>query len=190
MGRADVVIPSHCPTSAAHLSALPRELLSAPLDYFDAEHARQRCICAYVSRMASDEQAPQPDAEAIAAFMAGDLRLHHEDEEQDLFPALRRRTLVEDGLEPILSQLTSDHGVIDPLANAIVASIKRQRGKINVPINKACAKTMMKFAETMLKHVSIENSIVLVIARKRLTPADLKSISRGMTARRGAPADV
>jgi hypothetical protein len=35
------------------------------------------------------------------------------------------------------------------------------------------------------RHLAVENGVLLAIARIRLTPKDLKAISRGMKARRG-----
>lgn len=41
------------------------------------------------------------------------------------------------------------------------------------------------FAVSVNRHLAIENSLVLAIARVRLSAKDLAAISRGMKARRG-----
>jgi hypothetical protein len=44
---------------------------------------------------------------------------------------------------------------------------------------------MLAYAASEYRHLSVENGIMLVIARKRLTAADIKAIARAMKARRG-----
>lgn len=189
MTGADVVTPRHCPISAAFLMPVPNELLSNPLDYIAAEHARQRCVCAYLKQMAASMTAARADAEAIVVFITRDLRLHHDDEDGDLFPALRKRVLQEDALDKVLDRLTDDHNCLDRLAAIIVSALRRHLDGSEarpefIAIDDATSATMSSYAVSLLQHLSIENSIALVFARKRLTASDLETLSTSMTARR------
>lgn len=189
MMGADIVIPTHCPISAAFLMPLPDTLLYAPLDYIAAEHARQRCVCAYLKQMSAERTAARADAEAIVAFMTKDLCRHHEDEDSGLFPALRKRARAEDGLDEILDRLAHDHAAIDCLAAAIVAALRQKLEGAEPPtpiltIDDAASAAMATYAATQLKHLSVENNIALVLARKRLTSGDLASLSQSMIERR------
>lgn len=168
----------------ANLLAPPRELLDAPLDYMFADHFRQRCVCAHLRRIAAVRQATGDEAAALADFFERDLPLHHADEDEDLFPAVKRRADPDDGLEPVLVRLTSDHEQLAPLVATMTTALKRQRSQADVHISRRCANAMLAYAAREHRHLSIENSIVLVIARKRLTSADLHAISLAMQARR------
>lgn len=195
MMQTSVPIPSHCPISAAFLMPVPHEFLSAPLEYIAAEHARQRCVCAYLRHMAADGTAARADVEAVVMFMTTDQSQHHDDEDVDLFPALRRRASQEDALEPILDRLARDHVAIDRLAETIVTLLVRELEShgshaSTIKIDEACSAAMSAYATSLLQHLSIENSITLVLARKRLTSRDLAGISWSMTARRAAGARV
>lgn len=189
MTGADVVIPRHCPISAAFLMPVPKGLLSTPLDYIAAEHARQRCVCAYLKQMAASKTAARADADAIVVFMKTDLRLHHDDEDGDLFPALRKRLRQEDALDEVLDRLTEDHSCLDRLAAIIVSALRRhldgpEPQPESIEIDDATSATMTSYAVSLLQHLSIENSIALVFARKRLTAGDLETLSHSMSARR------
>lgn len=172
----------------ANLLAPPRDLLDAPLDYIFADHFRQRCVCAHLRRIAAVRQATADEAAALADFLEGDLLLHHADEDEDLFPAVKRRADPDDGLEPVLVRLTSDHEQSAPLVAAIATALRRQRNRADVRITRRCANAMLTYAAREHRHLSIENSIVLVIARKRLTSADLRAMSLAMQARRAEQA--
>lgn len=195
MRRTDVTIPSHCPPSAALLMPVPQDLLATPLEYIAADHARQRCVCAYLKVMAAERAVARADAEAVVGFMTLDLPRHHEDEDADLFPAMRRRALPDDALDAILNRLAHDHASIDELAAVVVTELTghsdaSERSPNAIVIDPAGSAAMDAYAASMMKHLSVENGIVLVLARKRLTASDLATMSRNMTARRGGLAHV
>jgi hypothetical protein len=68
-------------------------LLSAPLDFLEAEHYRQRIVLDNLDVLADGVDAPAAAELAAGAlrYMREDLPLHVADEERDLFPLLRRR---------------------------------------------------------------------------------------------------
>ena len=70
---------------------LPTSLLKQPLDYISAGHYRQRPVCAALMRFAESGRVDCDDAEAAATFLSRDLRLHHCDKDENLFPKLRKR---------------------------------------------------------------------------------------------------
>lgn len=131
---------------------------------------------------------PRESANKVLAFLAHDLSLHHQDEDADLFPALRKRAEPEDGLSTILARLSEDHRQASPLVADIVAalSVKPIRDWITIPAS--VAEAMFAYVAGEHRHLSVENGIVMVIARKRLAPADLRKMSRSMKTRRGVEA--
>lgn len=170
------------------LDAPPVALLDDPLRFLDAHHARQRAVCGALRRLAAELSIERGLANDVAVAMAEDLTLHHRDEDEDLFPLLLQRALPEDGLVSILAQLSADH-----IASAAPATMLREAlvdiaSSTDRKIDSRTAALAAAFATRELRHLAIEVAIVMVIARKRLKPADLLAMSRSMKSRRGIAA--
>lgn len=164
---------------------LPLVLLDDPLEYISADHTRQRCIADALRRFGVKRMADRSEAETVVTFLGQDLPLHHQDEEEDLFPAVRRRALPIDDLAPILDQLCQDHSRAMPMVATIIDALSRNLAIDPVAMSKPICKTLLAYADGERRHLAIENGVVLVIARIRLTGKDLRAISRSMKARRG-----
>lgn len=87
------------------VETMPPSLLDEPLAYIFADHFRQRTICSTLRRFALAGRVERSEAETVALFLKHDLPLDHEDEEMDLFPAVRRQELREDYLGGIIARL-------------------------------------------------------------------------------------
>lgn len=161
-------------------------LLLAPLDYIFADHLRQRMLCKLLDEMAAE---PECDGEAAAAavdFLTGDFGTHIVDEEQDLFPLLRRRAEPDDGIDRVLGELSDEHRADAIDAEAIVAlfsEVAAETGRR--PIEAASRDLLRRFSKSERRHLVCENAIVLPLARLRLTRDDLRNLGRRMAARRG-----
>lgn len=160
-------------------------LLDAPLDYIFADHVRHRVICAALQNFAARKSATRADADRVMAFLTQELRLHHEDEDLDLYPALRRRALPADDLGVVLARLGEDHRQGDAMVDAIVRVLGARPAADPVRIDPQAGEMMQVYASREQRHLALENAVVLSIARIRLTRADIRGISRGMKARRG-----
>ena len=176
-GTRGYVIPALAPP--------PLDLLDQPIDYLLADHFRQRSLCAALQTIAENKQASRQIADAIVAFLMVDLDRHHLDEEDALFPALRRRLRPVDDLGVILARLIEDHRHTEAMREGIVEALARDPAADPVAVGQAAAELMVAFSGSERRHLAIENGIVMVIARKRLTADDLKAISRRMKMRRG-----
>ena len=160
-------------------------LLDEPLAYILAAHLRQRAVCAVLRRFATDRIAGRTEADRMIAFLTGDLRLHHEDEDLDLYPALRRRALPADGLGVTLARLGEEHRQGAAVADFIAEVLSARPADDIVHIDAAAGQAMQAYAASEVRHLALENGVVLALARIRLTRPDLRAISRGMKARRG-----
>ncbi len=167
------------------LDAPPFHLLDSPLEYFLADHLRHRALCSLLKTFVDAKSAVREDADLAIAFLTRDLPLHRADEENDLFPALRRRARPEDDLGGILAQLRADDRLTAPLADAIVAALSKLSGEGAVKLDRQDIEIMQAYAASEHRHIAIENAVVLAIAGVRLSRTDIKAISRGMKARRG-----
>lgn len=167
------------------LEPLPIALLDQPLDFIFADHFRQRCVIGALRRFVIDGEAPRAEADQVVAHLERDIVLHHQDEETDLFPAVRRRALPSDNLGAILATLTEDHRLSVSMIEAMVEALAAHIADDPVKIKRSDREVMMAYTRSEQRHLAIENGIVLVIARKRLTDTDLAAMSRSMKARRG-----
>ena len=164
---------------------LPTSLLQQPLDYISADHSRQRLVCAALMRFAEAGRVDCDDAKAAVTFLSRDLRLHHRDEDEDLFPKLRKRAHANDKLDDLLSGLSQDHiqSMADVETITRVLAGEARAGQIKIAT--AERDVMLDFAKRERGHLAIENGIVMVIARKRLKGVDRALICRAMRQRRG-----
>lgn len=165
---------------------IPPKLLAEPVEWFFAEHFRHRQFCRLMFDMA---QATVFDGERVtqlAEFFRNDLPTHIIDEEQDLFPLLRRRAQPEDEVEEVLGLLSAEHKADAAKAQVVRAHIEtcleQQKAVGTMP---AACKALQDFASQELRHLALENAVVLPIARLRLSLTDLRALSRRLAARRG-----
>lgn len=160
----------------------PAEQLISPLDFIVAEHFRQRTLCWTIGRIAEAEERDQECVGAVLRFLREDLEPHVIDEEEDLFPLLRRRAEPEDRIEDVLGRLSREHAAARTDAAAIVAGLSRPgTGRFS----EALRDLLNRFGANERRHLIVENAIVLPLARARLKADDLRSLGRRMAARRG-----
>lgn len=167
---------------------LPIALIDTPLDYIVADHARQRSVCAALKRFGETGAAPRADVDAVLAFLDRDLALHHDDEDHDLFPALRRRARPDDNLGAVMARLTEDHRQSHAVLATIVAALGAAPARDPAEFDDAARHAMQAYAASEHRHLAMENGIVLALARVRLKASDLKTISQHMRQRRGMAA--
>lgn len=164
---------------------VPLNLLDQPLDFILAEHHRHRTFCARLRQAAEVRSISRIDADRIVAYLTQDLDLHHADEDEDLFPILRKRAMPEDDLGAVLARLGEDHRRGARLIEAIVDVLSQHPAADSVRIDAKTAEIMQVYAAGERRHLAIENAVVLAIAGVRLHRGDLSRISRNMKARRG-----
>ena len=168
------------------IEALPAGLLGEPLTWLFAEHYRHRQLCSLVERVGTATVLLRDEVEEALNFLRFDLPLHIIDEEDDLFPLLRRRCTAEDELGKALGALSADHREDIEAAARLIDLMERALESGDPPGgNLADRRHFKEFASRERRHIALENAVVLPIARLRLTPADLLNLARRMAARRG-----
>jgi hemerythrin-like domain-containing protein len=162
------------------------EQLLAPLDFLFAEHLRQRILCGMLDEIAEAQARDGRKVAAVMEFLAHDLGTHVRDEEEDLFPMLRRRADRVDHIEAVLAELSEEHAADRLDAEAIVDVLSRIGALEDAwrPAPGAC-RLLKRFAANERRHLITENAIVLPLARAVLRRRDLEGLGRGMAARRG-----
>ena len=155
-----------------------------PLDYIFNEHFRQRVLCNVLELIANGGR---PDRKLVAAsikFLLNDLAPHIQDEEQDLFPLLRRRAKPDDRVSELIDQLSEEHAAdkldVQDIIDGLQALLRR-----TVKVQASFARLLKRFVANERHHLTVENAIILPLARLRLTREDLWSLGHRMAQRRG-----
>ena len=159
-----------------------------PLAVIEAEHERQRQICDQLDALTEAMELGPPLVEKagdLLTFLTQEVDLHTQDEERDLFPLLRQRTQPEDQLDRLLKQLSREHEFDKELVDFIVADLELLACGISIANPTRLVLNVREFSETQRRHLTWENTVLLPLARRRLTPADLTQLGKAMAARRG-----
>ena len=169
--------------AALGLGPVSEARLSDPLEYLLAEHRRQRHLCDILRRIAEAGSASASECIVVARYLDHEIKLHHRDETEDLFPALRRRAKPEDNIDGVLDRLAADHRRIEATAATLAAALARAGVGSRVEITPLDRGRARGLATMIRGHLAIENSVFVALAQVRLTASDLSRIARSMTAR-------
>jgi len=166
---------------------LPESLFADPVEYVFADHFRQRTLCKILDEIADAETL---DTELVAAcleFLQSEFGPHVLDEEEDLFPLLRRRATADDDINQVLGQLCEEHASDEADAREIMNqfSILLEDHEAVKNLDDPFREQLKRFASNERQHLTLENAIVLPLARVRLSETDCKNLGKRMAARRG-----
>jgi hemerythrin-like domain-containing protein len=128
-------------------------------------------------------------ARAILRYLGQDFSRHMRDEENDLFPLLRRRCLPEDEIETVLGRLNAEHKDEHRLAGGVESDLRALLDSDDPALDTATRERLFQYARSLRRHLALENSIVLPLARARLTQEDLAVLAAAMRSRLQAVAE-
>jgi len=155
------------------------------LDFILAEHLNHRRMCRALEHLAHTVEFEAAQITALLDFIRFDLTLHVIDEEEDIFPLLRSRCEPEDEVDDVLGRLTVEHATDKELSgrardvlNACLILRKPPRSIIGG------AEALLAFAQHELRHLTLENAVIVPLARRRLSQEDLRLLSERLLARR------
>jgi iron-sulfur cluster repair protein YtfE (RIC family) len=168
----------------AILPDIPVRLLAQPLDYLQADHCRHRTVLNLMMQIAEGTAAEKAAASAALDYLETGLPLHYADEET-LFPLLRQRCLPEDGIEAVLGRLRAEHIEGDASAKLLARALRASLAAGSPMLEQAELFSQLRsFVKLERLHLALENAVLIPLARVRLTPEDLASLSHSMRARR------
>lgn len=172
--------------AASLLEHIPDNLLREPIDFLYAEHYRQLVLCDLVDELALGRGTLESAStrEAVIGYLRRDLPRHMIDEEQDLFPRLRRRLRPEDGAEAILDFLSEKNQTELRRTTAVIQLLRRADSTGGPEGDPWVGQSLSAFAEGQRRRLAWENGFILPLARRRLTRADLALIGHNMARRR------
>jgi hemerythrin-like domain-containing protein len=158
-----------------------------PLTVIETDHATQLAICDVLDRIIQNPRhgAAEQEIKAVHEYLCTQMPHHIADEEEDLFPLLRRSAAADGELEKILGQLHREHH----LDQRLDADLRRDLNCLicGQPFADPVRFLMTAFAfgETQRRHLAWENAVVVSRARKYLTMANQAELGRRMAKRRG-----
>jgi hemerythrin-like domain-containing protein len=161
-------------------------LRANPLDQIADEHMEQRVMCSDLENLVQCTHPTQARAIAILTHLTTVLPRHIADEEDDLFPLLRRRAAPDDDIQDTLKLLLADHDKSDTMLSRVVRALRRVLS-LNTAFTDGEVADAMAFAAHERRHLIVENAIVLPLARGLLTKDDLTTLRLRMALRRSAP---
>jgi len=153
-----------------------------PLDRLEQAHAFHASLCDMLEAIA-DSLPDEVDAlqcrQALTCLQL-ELPLHHKDEEDGLFPLLELRAKPEDKLPEVMAQLSLEHATDESFSDELSHELD-SLSQGHHPQNPNMLGYMLRgFFENYRRHLHWENTVLLPLARKRLTSSDLKQLAKTM----------
>jgi hemerythrin-like domain-containing protein len=162
----------------ARFGELDPGLLTDPLEFLSAEHARQRALLGHLERLARNPTGPAPAAiaRALAAWLACELPLHLRDEEESLYPRLPAAA------GAVIRTLTEENRA----AAALRAALRAELAPIATGRRPShhFAAAALAFVALYRRHLAVEDDEVMPAARRSLDGVVCQAITREMAARR------
>ncbi|HEY0664970.1 MAG TPA: hemerythrin domain-containing protein [Gallionella sp.] len=157
-----------------------------PLEMLHACHGKilRQCdtlqkLCVHLTKHGCDEAAQQA-AQGILRYFDTAGKFHHQDEEQDLFPALRS-SADQASLHALLERLLAEHVVMLSAWEELRAELQAVAGGTHGTITDGLKD---RFIESHTAHIAIEEAELLPLAAKVLGAKQLASLGVRMAARR------
>lgn len=173
-------------SSPTQVAETPDDLLTDPIAWFFAEHQRHRQFCDLMQRASMATSFDEEVIGWLLDFVVHELALHILDEEEDLFPLMRRRAQPEDKFETLLGRLSGEHAKDLTRAAAVRHHLQTcLHQRVPISRNNVRRRALESFANQERSHLALENAVILPIARLRLTERDLVDLSNRLATRRG-----
>jgi hemerythrin-like domain-containing protein len=171
--------------------AKPTPGFDTPLELLAACHERIQSQCATLQKLAqhlrehgADEQARQAAANIRRYFDAAG-KHHHEDEEHDLFPILRRIAERSNAVElrSLLDTLIAEHRLMEQQWSALKPMLLAVENGQAVTLNAA---QVAQFTALYASHIEREEQGVFTKASELLSQPQLERLGQTMAARRSS----
>jgi hemerythrin-like domain-containing protein len=169
---------------ALAIGSVDPRLLGEPIEYLEAEHYRVRAVISLLERLESEMRSDVRAAMAqlVVDFIRSDLALHLTDEEEGLFPLLRMRCEISDGIELILERIAGEPARSSVTRAKIAHTLEAARP--DRAIDDGLRVAIEIFILSQRRLLALEDTSVLPLARRRLTDADQRWLSHHMSERR------
>jgi len=165
---------------------LPAPGFDQPLELLRACHMKMLMNCRTLEKLAGHihreniDQTARDTAATIRRYFNEAAPLHHQDEEQDLFPLL---LTISACLKGVICQLNQEHTTLEE-SWAVLDELLAKPESIND--SEAFTELCGAFAQAYRDHIAVEEENILLPIEGQLTEPQLERLGRAMAARRGA----
>jgi hemerythrin-like domain-containing protein len=165
--------------AAFGVAPLRAALLKDPIAFLSAEHRRQMALLRHLERLAHAKRAraARVMAGALLRWLTEELPLHIADEEQSLYPRLRRHDAA------VVDRLSAEHRRDAQLAAATIRALRRIVAGVGEPSD--LARDGASFAKLHRQHLEAEEVTVMPLSRRLLTAEEQADLADEMARRRG-----
>lgn len=164
----------------------PAPDFSKPLDLLGACHDKIRFhsellvkLCKYLESNAVDADAIK-SAKQVHRYFSTSARLHHLDEEEDLFPTLTSKTALASTVRELIITLQQEHAVLDNQWQ-IFENVLKNQALDELPDMTEQALAMKASYD---QHIDTENRFILPEAEKLLSREEIVVLGEAMQKRR------
>lgn len=158
----------------------------SPLDLIEHAHLAQAQLCDSLEQIADDlpDNVDRRLCQSVIDSLQFEMPLHHRDEELGLFPLIEKRALPFDNIHDILARLALEHATDESFAAELLESLEglSEGRKLGNP--EMVGYMLRSFFESYRRHIIWENTIVIPLARARLTIEDLAELNQTMISHR------
>ena len=151
------------------------------------DHEVQWRMCGWLEEIADalPHNAPPLLCRKAAECLRRDMPLHHREEEEGLFPLLLARARETDMAGEIIARLREEHASDEGFAEELTGTLARLEAG-EAPDNPDMLGYMLRgFFENYRRHIHWENTVVIPLARRRLTQEDTAVLLARMRRLRG-----
>lgn len=157
-----------------------------PLEQIERQHTRQESLCDALEEIA-DCLPSKIDAALMAKALAGlsnDLPLLQRDMNEGLFPLLQAHCQPEDRIDDMVTRLAMEKTIDLSFAGEIIETLGAMTSGTPVRNPNTLGYMLRGFFESYRRHLHWESTVILPIARKRLSDGALRELSNKMRAHR------
>jgi hemerythrin-like domain-containing protein len=161
-------------------------VLENPISIIENVHAQHAALCDTLEAIADSlPEAVDPElCASVLDLLKNDLPLHHKDEEEGLFPLLQQVSPSDKNVSRHLEQLSWEHSTDESLAHEIADALEKlAEGKSSENPN-MLGYMLRAFFEGYRRHLHWENTVLLPLARERLSENELRQLSAIMAENR------
>jgi len=130
------------------------------------------------------DQQVQQAAQGILRYFDSAGQFHHQDEEENLFPALLALNTPEKAnVKALIENLLAQHAVMFAAWSEVRAVLVKLAEGVNTPLPKALVE---KLVGSYTPHIELEETELLLLSARLLSPQQIMEMGKCMAQRRGA----
>lgn len=161
----------------------PLELLHACHGKIQQQLGTLQKLAAHLPVHGCDRQVQQA-AQGILRYFDTAGQFHHQDEEENLFPTLMALNIPEkDRVKALIEQLLAQHAVMFAAWSGVRAVLVKLAEGQNTPLPETLVE---KLAGSYTPHIELEETELLTLSARLLSPQQIMDMGKSMAARRGA----